>query len=181
MGIFYRDLTSSLKLFNKRLETTLDTIQREKKYSYIMDDFNVNCIEEFSDSNIYSQQFINMLLSHYYLKLINIPTRITQNNASLLDNIFMQIHQLGTMVFSRQILVIIIQFSQSDRMWNLRYLTNIVIKENSQIKIFLNLRKNFASWIGVLLSFLILFSLTFPAYFSIITDLFNSSFPVKQK
>ena len=53
-----------------------------------MGDFNVNCIEEFSDSNIYSQQFINMLLSHYYLKLISIPTRITQNNASLLDNIY---------------------------------------------------------------------------------------------
>ena len=53
-----------------------------------MGDFNVNCIEEFSDLNIYSQQFINMFLSHYYLKLINIPTRITQNNASLLDNIY---------------------------------------------------------------------------------------------
>ena len=45
MGIFYRATTSSLKLFNQKLETTLDIIQREKKYSYIMGDFNVNCIE----------------------------------------------------------------------------------------------------------------------------------------
>ena len=68
VGIFYRAPTSSLKLFNQKLETTLHIIQREKKYSYIMGDFNVNCIEEFSDSNMYSQQFINMFLSHYYLK-----------------------------------------------------------------------------------------------------------------
>ena len=32
VGIFYRAPTSSLKIFNKKLETTLDTIQREKKY-----------------------------------------------------------------------------------------------------------------------------------------------------
>ena len=63
-----------------------------------MGDFNVNCIEEFSDLNIYnynSQQFINMLLSHYYLKLIDILTRITQNNASLLDNIYATDPQIG--------------------------------------------------------------------------------------
>ena len=45
VGIFYRATTSSLKLFNQKLETTLDIIQREKKYSYIMGDFNVHCIE----------------------------------------------------------------------------------------------------------------------------------------
>ena len=158
MVIFYRAPTSSLKLFNQKLETTLDIIQREKKYSYIMGDFNVNCRlyrGVFGFQYIYSQQFINMFLSNYYLKLINIPTRITQNDASLLTTFMPQIHKLGIMVYSRQILVIIIQFSQSDRMWNLRYLTNIVIKENSQIKIFLNLRRNFATWIGILLSFLI--------------------------
>ena len=77
VGIFYR---ASLKLFNEKLRTTLDIIQREKKYSYIMSNFNVNCIEEFSDSKINSQQFINMFLSHNYLKLVTIPTRIKQNN-----------------------------------------------------------------------------------------------------
>ena len=48
-----------------------------------------------------------MFLSHYYLKLTNIPTRNTQKNA--IYNAFMPpIYKLGIMVFSRQILVIII-------------------------------------------------------------------------
>ena len=53
-----------------------------------MGDFNVNCINDFSDVTLYSQQFINMFLSHYYLKLITIPTRVTQTSATLLDNIY---------------------------------------------------------------------------------------------
>ena len=60
-----------------------------------MGDFNINCIWKFSDLNIYSPHFINMFLSHYSLKLINIPTRITQNNASLLDNIYATDSQIG--------------------------------------------------------------------------------------
>ena len=58
VSIFYIAPTSSLKLLNQKLETTLDIIQREKKYFYIMGNFNVNCIDEFLDSNVYSQHFI---------------------------------------------------------------------------------------------------------------------------
>ena len=36
-----------------------------------------------------------MLLSYYSLKLINISTRITQNNASLLDNMYATDPQIG--------------------------------------------------------------------------------------
>ena len=36
-----------------------------------------------------------MFLSYYYLKLINISTRITQNNASLLDNMYATDPQIG--------------------------------------------------------------------------------------
>ena len=53
-----------------------------------MGDFNVSCINDFSGVTLYSQQFINMFLSHYYLKLITIPTRVTQISATLLSNIY---------------------------------------------------------------------------------------------
>ena len=66
--IFYRSPNSSLKLFNEKLDNILDIIHREKKYCYIIGDFNVNCISDFSDVTLYSQQFINMFLSHYYQK-----------------------------------------------------------------------------------------------------------------
>ena len=86
--IFYRSSNSSLKLFNEKLDNILDIIHREKKYCYIMGDFNVNCINDFSGVTLYSQQFINMFLSQYHLKLITIPTRVTQSSATLLDNIY---------------------------------------------------------------------------------------------
>ena len=57
--IFYRSPNSSLKLFNEKLDNILDIIHREKKYCYIIGDFNVNCIKDFSAVTLYSQQFIN--------------------------------------------------------------------------------------------------------------------------
>ena len=75
-----------MKLFNEKLDNIIDIVHREKKYCYIIGDFNVNCINDFSVVTLYSQQFINMFLSHYYLKLITIPTRVTQSSATLLDN-----------------------------------------------------------------------------------------------
>ena len=38
--IFYRSPNSSLKLFNEKLDNILDIIHREKKYCYIIGDFN---------------------------------------------------------------------------------------------------------------------------------------------
>ena len=61
-----------------------------------MGDFNVNCIKDFCDLTIHSQQFVNMFLSHYYLKLINIPTRVTKTSENLLDNIYTNDPMSGT-------------------------------------------------------------------------------------
>ena len=89
IGIFYRSPNSSLKLFNEKMEKILNIIEMEKKYAYIMGDFNVNCKKDFCDLTIHSQQFVNMFLSHYYLiKLINIPTRVTKTSENLLDNVY---------------------------------------------------------------------------------------------
>ena len=44
IGIFYRSPNSAVSTFNDRLEKLLNVIQKEKKYAYILDDFNVNTI-----------------------------------------------------------------------------------------------------------------------------------------
>ena len=44
IGVFYRSLNSALSTFNYSLEKLLNVIQKEKKYAYILDDFNVNII-----------------------------------------------------------------------------------------------------------------------------------------
>ena len=53
-----------------------------------MGEFNVNTICEFTGTTPLTQQFFNVFLSHYYKKLINIPTRVAGNSQSLLDNLY---------------------------------------------------------------------------------------------
>ena len=88
VGIFYRSPNSSLKVFNESLEKLLNEIEKEKKYAYIMGDFNVNTICEFIGTTPLTQQFSNVFLSHYYKKLINIPIKVAGNTQSLLDNLY---------------------------------------------------------------------------------------------
>ena len=62
--IYYRFPNLSMKLYNEKLDNILDIIHvhREKKYCYIIGVFNVNCINDFSDVTLYSQQFIKHVL-----------------------------------------------------------------------------------------------------------------------
>ena len=150
------------------------------KYYYIMGDFNVNCVEEFSDLNIYSQQFINMFLSHYYLKLINIPTRITQNNASLLDNIYATDPQIGnngvlTSDISDHYSIFTIRQDVDSKILNkYRYKKEFTNKNISKIK----KKLSKLDWNTTLISDSA--KVDFSYLFSIFTDLFISSFPVRK-
>ena len=49
-------------------------------------DFNINLIK-FNDHDL-TNDFLNTLISHSFLPLITMPTRITQTSATLIDNIF---------------------------------------------------------------------------------------------
>ena len=58
----------------------------EKKLCYFFGDYNINLFN-YGSHNLASQ-FIDMMYSFSYVPLINRPTRITKNSASLIDNIF---------------------------------------------------------------------------------------------
>ena len=53
-----------------------------------MGDFNVNIISEFTGMTPQCQQFTNIFLAHYYRKLIHLPTHVSGNSGSILDNIY---------------------------------------------------------------------------------------------
>ena len=53
-----------------------------------MGDFNINTMYEMSCALAQEQEFINLFSTLHYRKLINLPTRITQQSSSLLDNIY---------------------------------------------------------------------------------------------
>ena len=86
----YKPPTSNLKTFNIELERLLVKIKKERKYAFIIGDFNANTILENNNSKSV-QDFINMFSSYYYHKLINLPTRERNQTYSLLDNMYTNI------------------------------------------------------------------------------------------
>ena len=88
VGILYRSPNSSLSAFNDELDKMLSIIQKEKKYAYILGDFNVNTLDELTGLTLDSQTLINLCLPHYYRKLIDVPTRVVENSSTLLDNVY---------------------------------------------------------------------------------------------
>ena len=64
----------------------LDKLSNENKNIMIMVDFNVNLINCNDDKNTIN--FLDAMLSHFFLPFITTPTRITRNNKTVIDNIF---------------------------------------------------------------------------------------------
>ena len=91
LGEIYKPPSSNLKTFNIEMERLLVKIKKEKKYAFLMGDYNVNTILETHNNPKSVQDFINMFSSYYYHKLINLPTRQRNLSFSLLDNIYTNI------------------------------------------------------------------------------------------
>ena len=74
----------SLVTFNKLLCDMFGKILRENKYIYLIGDFNVNILHDVP-GGLSTQEFKNIFSTNYCFPLINIPTRVTMNSASLID------------------------------------------------------------------------------------------------
>ena len=88
IGAIYKPPTASIDIFNSNIETILKLIQKEKKYAYLIGDYNINTLNE---SNVVSpeiSEFVTMMSSYNYHKLINVPTRVIKTSSSLLDNMY---------------------------------------------------------------------------------------------
>ena len=86
VGCIYKHPGLSTSIFNtKFLAPLLDKINREKKDVVLLGDFNINLLHH--DSNTVVSSFVDILDSNFILPTINIPTRITNNTKSLIDNI----------------------------------------------------------------------------------------------
>ena len=91
IGEIYRPPSSQLKTFNIELEKLLNAIEKEKKYAFLMGDYNTNTLNEMTGTSTHNQHFSNILSSHYYHKLIDLPTRERKESSTLLDNIYTNI------------------------------------------------------------------------------------------
>ena len=85
MIVTYRLPSYDLKLYCHQLENILQTVNNENKLICLSGDLNVNLAVENSSND---KQHLNQLTSSYNRKpLIYIPTRISNNKQSIIDNI----------------------------------------------------------------------------------------------
>ena len=86
LGVFYRPPGHNVDLFTCKLSEILSGIRLTKYRRIIMcGDFNINLLNTNEASTDY---FLNQMNSHSLVPLITKPTRITDETATLIDNIF---------------------------------------------------------------------------------------------
>ncbi|ESN91435.1 hypothetical protein HELRODRAFT_165469 [Helobdella robusta] len=85
----YRPPNYKFEPFLNKINLILHAIKSADK-TVIVGDFNVNLLD--NDSND-SKDFQNLLFSFCFSPLINLPTRVTCNAYSLIDNIFTNLYQ----------------------------------------------------------------------------------------
>ena len=86
VGAIYRPPNTNIDDFIPPMEEILSIIGREKKTCFITGDFNINLLN--SNNHLPTQRFIETMYSFSYLPTITKPTRVTDTNATLIDNIF---------------------------------------------------------------------------------------------
>ena len=91
IGEIYNPPSSKIKYFNTNLEKLLNIIKNEKKYAFLMGDYNVNTLIELKSSTTQMQDFSNIFSTFYYHKLINLPSSERKQSSTLLDKIYTNI------------------------------------------------------------------------------------------
>ena len=82
----YRPPNSDISCFNEKIQSVLEILESEKKDIYILGDFNINLLNYGIHNK--TNEFLNTMFSFNLYPLITKPTRITDKEASLIDNIF---------------------------------------------------------------------------------------------
>ena len=77
------------------MTSILQKVQKENKTLFIMADFNINLYNYSSHTE--TNDFINLMVSNYLLPHILHPTRVTDQSATITDNIFSNNCELDTL------------------------------------------------------------------------------------
>ena len=84
----YRSPTGDFSYFLNQLESILNKICKTSTHIILCGDFNINFLDDNPKKNI----FDSLLASFGLFSTIKFPTRITYQSCSLIDNIFINIH-----------------------------------------------------------------------------------------
>ena len=86
VGIIYRPPNTNLEEFNRKFGEITAKLKHVNKTVYLMGDFNINLLNH--DRHAATSDFLETLYSASFFPLITKPTRITNETATLIDNIF---------------------------------------------------------------------------------------------
>ena len=87
IGCIYKHPNLKINEFNDGyLNELLDKLSKENKTIFLLNDFNINFLNY--DIHPPTNEFLNSLLSHYFLLHILQSSRVTTNSKTLIDNIF---------------------------------------------------------------------------------------------
>ena len=87
IGTIYRAPSSqNLETFNTDVEELLSKLH--KKNIIITGDFNTNLLQ--LNTHLLTAKFFDIMLEHLFIPKITLPTRITNNTSTLIDNIFVK-------------------------------------------------------------------------------------------
>ena len=80
-------IDDQLKVLNniKHLENFFNKMKNSNKAIYILDDKNLNLIDY--EANIKVKNYLNLLFQKHFIPVINKPTRVSRNNATIIDHI----------------------------------------------------------------------------------------------
>ena len=84
IGTIYRPPGGDINEFNNEVDQILAKIRGTN--AYIMGDFNIDLLK--NDSHRLTNEFLQGLYTRGFYPLISLPTRITDNSATLIDNIW---------------------------------------------------------------------------------------------
>ena len=86
VGLIYkRSVDISIENFSVALEPLISSLDPRVK-TYIMGDFNINLFDHNLSPPV--ENFINQMISKYFLPIINRPTGETPHSCTQIDNIF---------------------------------------------------------------------------------------------
>ena len=90
VGNIYRPPGTDLNQFIESFNNTLSLIKSERKLCYLLGDWNFNLLNY--ESHVATAKAFDMFYSYSFMPLINRPTRISTNSATIIDNIFTNNH-----------------------------------------------------------------------------------------
>ena len=84
VGVVYRHPTPQRENFISALNESIMKITKTNLTFYLCGDFNVNISPEFSNPS--ANDFLNMILGNSAFPTITIPTHVTENSKTIIDN-----------------------------------------------------------------------------------------------